>query len=193
MSEAEDDILSTVRYRVWSGFDSPDEVNDYIDDLIEDAGGGDVKLDEEAIRAEVVRMFEEKRSAEASWPETTDCDRLDEVFDALDERGILCLHDAGYTLSQGQEDAADVLGESEEDRYFGYVFYHGQDLERAIDGGGLMLAFDHVRGDVPEKLSVGEALKKELEAVGFRIEWDGTGDRRIFIPEFDWKRRRLAE
>jgi hypothetical protein len=26
------------------------------------------------------------------------------------------------------------------------LFYHGQDVERAIGGQGLMLAFDHVEG-----------------------------------------------
>ena len=69
------------------------------------------------------------------------------------------------------------------------VFYDGQDLERALDGGGLLVAFDHVDGDVPDKIKVGNALKEELERVGFKIDWSGTTDQRINIPTIDWKRR----
>lgn len=118
----------------------------------------------------------------------TDCDRLDEAFQALEGRGILALQNAGYTMSDGHDDAREVLIH-EPGRYQGYCFYHGQDLERAVEGRGLMIAFGHAEGDVPDKVKVGLAVKEELERVGFATEWDGTADRRINVPGIRWERR----
>lgn len=154
-----------------------------IDDILED------DADEEMLRAAVAPEFAKKRQAENQWPKVTDCDRLDSAFRALDKRGILGLHNAGYTMSEGHTDAFEMLARQPKGRYFGYCFYHGQDVDRAVDGAGLMLAFDHVEGDVPDKLRVGVTVREELEKVGFSLDWDGTVKRRIDIPSFDWKRR----
>lgn len=42
-----------------------------------------------------------------------------------------------------------------------------------------MIAFNHVKGDVPDKIQIALVLKEELKRVGFQLEWDGTADRRI--------------
>ena len=183
MTKTDRYILDAIRKWVWSGFYSPDEVNGMIDDILE------ADADEQMLRAAVAPEFARKTEAEKGWPAVTDCDRLDAAFDALASRGVLCLHNAGYTMSDGHGDASDQLSREPKGKYFGYAFYHGQDVERVIDGGGLMIAFDHVDGDVPDKAKVGAALKEELERVGFAIEWDGTVGQRINIPKFDWKRR----
>lgn len=176
-------ILDSIHTWVWSGFYSPEEVDGMIDDILED------DADEKMLRAAVNPEFAKKRKAESEWPETTACDRLDSAFEALDKLGILCLHNAGYTMSDGHSDAGELLADQPKGRYFGYCFYHGQDLERAVQGEGLMLAFDHVDGDVPDKVKVGKMMKEELERVGFALVWDGTTNTRINIPNFDWKRR----
>ena len=74
-------------------------------------------------------------------------------------------------------------------KFFGYCFYHGQDLERAVSGNGLMLAYDHVDGDVGDKIKVAQNIQQELEKVGFTLDWNGTTGQRINIPNFDWKHR----
>ncbi len=183
MSDTDKYIIKAIHIWVWSGFYTPEEADAMIDDILED------DANEEMLRAAVAPEFEKKQEAERSWPEITDCDRLDRVFAALDQRGVLCLHNAGYTMSDGHTDAAEVLAEEAKGRYFGYCFYHGQDVEHAVIGAGLMLAFDHVDGNVLDKLKVAEAMKEELEEAGFLLEWDGTPDMRINIPRFDWKRR----
>ncbi|MHC4401281.1 MAG: DUF6891 domain-containing protein [Planctomycetota bacterium] len=183
MTETDKYILDSIRKWVWSGFYSPAEADCMIDDILEE------DADEKMLREAVAPEFAKKREAEKGWPDVTDCDRLDAVFDALEKRGVLCLHNAGYTMSDGHEDALEVLSGQPKGKFFGYSFYHGQDVERAIDGGGLMLAFDHVDGDVPDKVEVGVAMKEELEKAGFILEWDGTSQKRINIPSFDWKRR----
>ncbi len=63
------------------------------------------------------------------------------------------------------------------------------EIERAVSGGGLMLAYDHVDGNVPDKMKVAKRIQKELLKSGFELEWDGDTDKRICIPNFDWKHR----
>lgn len=187
LNETDQYILDTIRKKVWSGFYTAEEVDEVIDDILED------DAHEKFLRAAVAPEFDKKREAEREWPEVTDCDRLDAAFEALEKRQILCLHNAGYTMSDGHEDAFEALSSQSGRGYIGYCFYHGQDLERAVDGGGLMIAFDHVDGDVAGKLGIGIALKEELERVGFKLDWDGTEDKRINIPNIDWKRRYKSE
>ena len=104
--------------------------------------------------------------------------------------GVIALHDAGYTQSDGYEDVMEEYHESP-DGIVGYCFYHEQDLERAMEGGGLMLAF----GPIDPKLedtegpTTGQHIVRELEAEGFKVAWDGTFNRRIHLPEFVWRRR----
>jgi hypothetical protein len=183
LNETDQYILDTIRKAVWSGFYTPEEIDNIIDDILEE------DAHEDYLRATVAPEFEKKREAETNWPGETDCDRLEQAFSALDKRNILCLHNAGYTISEGHQEVFEVLSDSPGHSYIGYCFYHGQDLERAVDGGGLMIAFDHIEGDVPDKIKIGVALKEELEKVGFKLDWDGTTEKRINIPEIEWKRR----
>ena len=182
-SETDQYILDSIHVWVWSGFYSPADVQEMIGDILEE------DADEAMLRAAVMPEFQRKWQEERSWPKVTDFDRLEDVYAALRSRGVLCLHNAGYTMSDGHDDAADALSREPKDKFFGYCFYHGQDLERAVTGMGLMFAFDHVRGDVPDKIKVGLALKEELTRAGFAVKWNGTTEQRIDVPAFDWKRR----
>lgn len=183
MNDVNQYILNAIKVHVWGGFDTPDEVQEMISDILEEGA------DEEMLRKSVSIEFAKKSEAEKTWPKITDFDRLDNAFKALKTKGVLCLHNAGYTMTDGHVDSNEALGNFPKGQFFGYCFYHGQDLERAVFGGGLMLAYDHIEGDVPDKIKVAEVLKKELENIGFAIEWDGTNDQRINIPKFDWKHR----
>ena len=183
MNEVDQYIFEAIKTHVWSGFYSPAEVQRIIDDLLEDGAN------EDWLRAQVLPEFERKAVAETLWPPITDCDRLDAAFESLEDERILALHNAGYAMSDGHEDAAEILEESGSDKYIGYCFYHGQDVERAISGGGLLVAFDHIYGEVPEKASIGQAVRAALEAEGLVTEWNGDAEMRINLPHFDWKRR----
>lgn len=176
-------VSEAIRMAVWSGFCSSEDVEELIVELL--AEGGDEKL----VRKAAKREFDAKLAAEKTWPEQTDCDLLERAFAALEKRGILCLQNAGYTMEDGHQEAFAVMSDTQDDSFMGYSFFHGQDLERAIKGEGLMLAFDHVAGEVPEKVEVGRILKEELERVGFEVAWNGTPDERICIPKIQWHRR----
>ena len=53
-----------------------------------------------------------------------------------------------------------------------------------------MLAFDHIRGDVPEKVEIGQRIQQCLDRAGLKSKWDGSPGRRIEITEFEWRKRK---
>ena len=180
MSDAEEQIRKGIHARVWSGFYDGQDVIDMID-LDQDAG-----IDRDAMVATVRNEFRRKAVAEASWPETTDPDRLNEVFAALNSQGICALQNAGWDQADGyrQVQLASARG-----GYQGYCFFHGQDLESVLNGQGLFLAFGSLDAS-GDGVEVGKAIRRALVDRGFAVEWDETTRMRILIPNIDWKRRR---
>lgn len=182
-----EDILSCVKSLVWSGeFDAGDVaiyVRDHFGRLDEVDKGWLLDI----IQGEV----ESKRKAEATWPKVTDFDRLDRAFTLLDAQGVIALHRAGYTQSDGFEDVEDAYHEAGGIRseYKGYCFYTEQDQEGALDGSGMYIAFGHFSGMDAKGVKVGEMLRAALEHEGFNVEWDGTFKARLFVKGFHWQRR----
>src|SRR5262245_54432258 len=186
MSETDLYILNAIKNWVWSGFYSPDEADAMIDDILED------DADEAMLRAAVAPEFGKKAAAEASWPDRTDCDRLDQAFEELNARGVVALHNAGYTMSDGISDVSEALHERGRKGMKGYCFYHGQDVERAVAGGGLMIAFGDFDDDKIKKTKVGELVKAVLQESGIAVDWNGDPETRLNLPTLDWKRRRVV-
>ena len=128
-------------------------------------------------------------AAEKTWKDRTINDRIDAAFAALSASGIVALQWAGDTQSAGWENAR----EARTDWQRGVVFYHGQDLERVLDGGSLMLAFgafDNPDDDDEMNAAIGREVCQALQKEGIETEWDGSGNRRIAIPNFPWCKRR---
>lgn len=183
MTDADKYILDSIKTWVWSGFYGPADVNSMIDDVLENGA------DEAFLRSMVAPEFERKRAAEALWPPETDCDRLNLAFEKLNANRIIALHNAGYTMSDGTSDVAEVLHERGRGGVDGYCFYHGQDLERAVAGAGLMIAFGDLDEQSAKKVEIGQFVKRILEEHGFTVEWNGDPETRLSIPKMDWKRR----
>ena len=188
MNEYEKYIADRIRVWVWSGFYSLPDVLEMLEDCYED-DGDEEDADKQMLEEYAESEFQAKREAEATWPPVTDCTRLDAAFDDLNGMGIIALHNAGYTLSDGISDVAEVLAESDRDKVKGYCFYHEQDVERAIDGHGLMLAYGDIEDTAEGKLAVAELVKAELEQQGFMVEWNGDPEVRIDLPRIVWQRR----
>lgn len=127
----------------------------------------------------------------STWPEVTDCDRLDTAYAALWERGIIALHNAGYTQSDGFGDCGEIYHESpDKECILGCCFYHEQDLERVLAGEGLYFAFGAYDDHETARIRVGEIIREELERAGLAVEWDGTVGGRPCVPGFVWQRRK---
>ena len=183
----QEDIRNWVRSYVWSGeYDAEEVVL-----LVEDQLGEDDEVDEDWLRKVIRREVAAKRQAEKTWPEVTDCDRLDRAFQALEQQGVIALQMAGYTQSDGLEEVEDAYREAggQKSKYAGHCFFTEQDQEGALDGSGLYIGFGHLSGDDVKGVAVGTGLRAALEHEGLSVEWDGTIKTRLFVTGFRWQRR----
>lgn len=187
MTDSEQHVADSIAQWVWSGFYTRDDIEQMMDDIVDD------DCDVDALRSLIGPKLREKQKAERSWPALTDCDRLDKVFYDLHEQGICALANAGYTKSDGYSDVAEAVADAPDGHYTGYCFYHGQDVERAVEGHGVMLAFGDLGDDDARGIQVGLVIADALRQAGFQVDWDGTMQTRINLPVFDWKRRAAAQ
>ena len=188
--DATDDMAAQVENWIWYGFQSADE----IDALIDEGAAADDGFDLAQVKDFAVSTLAKKRTAEATWPQTTDCDQLDRAFARLHEQGICALHGAGDTQDDGFEAVVDALSEEgvPEDRYHGYCFYVSQDIDHALDDDGLLLAYGHLgRSEATEEehVAVGKRVCEALRHEGLKVDWNGSTNRRIHLPSFRWQRR----
>ena len=185
MNETEKYIAEQIKTGVWGGFESKEDVLQMIEDLIRDEGEADGNMLQKVAASE----FQKKLAAERTWPVSTDCDRLDDAFVDLNGHGIIALHKTGMTMSDGHEDVSAALHERGRAGVMGYCFYHGQDLERAVQGMGLYLAFGDLKDTDEGKVRVGELIKSTMERHGLGVSWNGEPDTRLHVEKMDWKRR----
>lgn len=144
------------------------------------------------VASAVDRAIAAWRRDQRTWPAVTDWDRLDVAFTALEARGVLAMHVAGYTQSEGYEDVmAAYARRGHPAGTIGYCFYHGQDAERAMAGGGLYLAFGPIDPalEAREGPRIGAMVAEAVEAQGFTIAWNGTFAQRLHVRPFVWQRR----
>jgi hypothetical protein len=184
--QAEEDTLSMLKAWVWSGFHSEADAASMLEDHLSEEPA---LIDPDAIRKALATEFKTKLTAEKSWPKETDCDRLDRVFEALNAQGICALQNAGYTQSDGFSDVSEVIAEEGREKFRGYCFYHGQDLERALSGHGLLLAFGDLDQSEAQSIAIARAIVEALKNERFTATWDGTAKQRIDVRNIDWKRR----
>jgi hypothetical protein len=133
----------------------------------------------------------EQRAAERHWPDETDCDRLDAAFAALEEEGVIARQNFSCCGNCGATEIWDEVRAVEDNggEVQGYAFYHMQDTEGAVDGGGLYLNYGACDEGEDAALAVARTIVAELEAHGLETQWDGSWDKRIGVT-LDWKRRR---
>lgn len=111
--------------------------------------GGDESFDPEgrdraSVEETIEQAFARHEAAATTWPVPTDCDRLRRAFEALNADGIVSLEDCGFTLQDGGAQVTDVAGAREQltdTPARGFCFFHRQDVEHAVAGEGLRLAF----------------------------------------------------
>ncbi len=68
------------------------------------------------------------------------------------------------------------------------LLYHGQDLERAVDGGGFDLAFSSISAIDADSIFIGKEITETLKKHDFSPTWTGDVKQRIDLP-IKWHRR----
>ena len=177
--------------RVRSGYGSDTDVLTRIEEQVRDELRNTDGAEVEGLLAEARAGLEQQRRRERTWAEATTNDHIDEAFDALAELGVIALQNAGYTMSDGWSDVAEA--QLDQPDAWGGTFFHGQDVESGVRGGGLLLAFGAF-ADGPERegesLRLAKMICEELNRCGVATKWDGTIRQRISIPAFEWRKRR---
>lgn len=188
-----DDVINELRdiieTEVAAGFLDPHEVVECAVELLGD-DADPVQLRAAATRLTEVMVAAHTR-AQANWPAVTDCDRLDAAFAELERRGIVARHNFSCCQSCGASEIWEEVDEAEaEDREIrGFTFYHQQDTEGAVQGGGLHLAYQSTSDAEGASEQIGHEIVEVLRKHGLEPEWNGSVSKRIRVP-MDWKRRR---
>lgn len=188
-AEALDLLRTQIERDVAGGFYDEDEI------LRSAAAGFEEILDAKLLRRQAQQYLRDAlahHSAEQrTWPEHTDCDRLDAAFEALEAEGVIarqnfsCCGTCGSSEIWDEVSAAEEAGASPR----GYAFYHMQDTEAATEGGGLYLNYGACGEGEAAALEIAREIVARIEEHGLKTHWDGTWETRIGI-DIDWKRRR---
>lgn len=187
--EVVEHLVAGLRTRILGGLEPDGEILRGIPRDVEDElGHGDRAL-ETVLLARARALIEGRRRRSAARTEPGTNAAIDAAFAELNQRGVIAIQGAGYTMSDGWSDVAEEAAERPDAR--GAAFYHGQDLERAVEGDGLLLAFGSLsRGDDADArtVEIGREVCEVLARHGVATEWEGTAAQRIRIPPFEWSR-----
>ncbi|MBW6421354.1 hypothetical protein KX729_07865 [Rhizobium sp. XQZ8] len=184
------DAAVEIRRLVWSGFEPQDAV---LDIVLEGYPASAVvtDIDRQWLRADIDRQFGEKRDEERSWPAQTDWDRLDAAFVELRASGIVALHDAGMTQSDGFADVAEEFQMRREVNVAssGFVFYGGEDVQAALSDEELYLTFGAFEKRNENTPAIAREITAALTKQGLRSSWSGDIGKRMLLSPFEWQKR----
>jgi hypothetical protein len=177
---------------VSGGFRNEAEIVQGVVDILSD--DFDARIVEPLAAEETRRLLEAHRAAEATWPELTDCDRLDRAFAELESRGIVCRQDFSCCGACGSGEIREEMEKVSEAGSLvrGYAFYHMQDTESAVEGCGLYLNYGATEEGELAAIRIGHEICDALRNEGLTPNWDGDLQMRIGV-KLDWKRRRFKK
>jgi len=186
--EIKQEALDQIELDVKFGFENEEQLFDSIRDMFYQ----EEDFDEEWLRQTISDKFQLHKLESVNWKNPTDFERLAEVFDELILENIVCLHNAGYTKSDGEGDCLQTIERLAElgIKAKGFCYYHSQDLGRAVDPEikNLYLRFDSPTRDDNEALIVANRIVDKMKKNGFEVAWTGTVDQSIEVKNFNWQK-----
>jgi len=191
-TEERDDLKVWARIHVRGGYEPVEEIEEILLDLTEEFESPISERDRQSeIRSALIQEIEAVQSEQTKWPVLTDFDRLELAFDMLDDKDIVARQN--FTCC-GTCGAAEINLEIEEFEAYGrrargYVFFHQQDTESAVESGNLYLSYGASNNTADAVfLQIGQEIFDTLKAVGLNAHWDGKLEHRIGIT-LEWQRR----
>lgn len=184
-------LKRAVAAHVAEGFsDRDDIVGRFTEDPDEEEYG---ELDEEAVEKLVDQSIRAHHRKQAKWTTPTDCDKLDAAFKALERKGVVARQNFTCCSTCGHHEIWDEIKATRAKRkVLGYAFYHMQDTESAVDGGGIYVKFAAVENDDVKKRVVGQKITDALTAAGLKPRWDGDPNCAIAV-KVKWRKRRTDQ
>ncbi|MDO7835690.1 hypothetical protein Q4610_11620 [Sphingobium sp. HBC34] len=182
-------LRDLVRRDVAGGFFDDDAILTNANDMFEE------ELPRPLLRVEASAALRaalaDHRAAERDWGENTDCDRLDAAFVALEAEGVIARQNFTCCGICGASEIWDEIeaARDEGERVEGYVFFHMQDTEAAVEGHGLYLNYGACTEGEAAAIAIGYRIVAQLEAQGLTTQWGGRLEQRIGVA-MAWKKRR---
>ena len=178
-----------IRKDVAAGFSSTDEIRDSVVEIFSDEQDPSILLP--YAKTMVHESIEAQIKEQANWQETTDCDRLDQAFEDLEQRGIVSRQNYSCCGNCGTgeiwEEMLAIQAEGKHVR--GYTFYHMQDTEHAVDGEGIYLNYGSIEESEQAQIDMGHEVVSVVNQHNLTTVWDGDLRKRIFV-KLNWQRRR---
>jgi uncharacterized protein DUF6891 len=185
-----DDLHDYIRVQVAAGYAPIDEI---VADAVE--AFGDVAADATALRAAAHVLADlalrSHLQEQALWPQTTDCDRLDEAFADLERSGIVARQHFSCCGTCGAQEIRDEMSQAEKAGLAprGFTFFHIQDTEHAVAGDSLYLSYGSARQEDSASVAIGHEVMQTLARYGLSPKWNGKYAHRIALP-LTWQRWR---
>lgn len=185
-----DDLHEYVKIQIAAGFAPVDEIVSDAIDVFADTTP-DYRALRNAAQAIADRALSAHLAAQAAWPETTDCDRLDAAFAELDESGIVARQNFSCCATCGSDEIKLEMSQNEKAGRptRGFTFFHMQDTEQAIAGESLYLSYGCTTKDQTASVAIGHEVVAALDRHGLAPAWNGKFAHRIALP-LHWQRRR---
>ena len=114
--------------------------------------------------------------------------KLENVFVKLSSQGIVTIHNCGYDIEEGVNDAFELRVHLLNNKFDsqGFCFYTFEDVEDAIFDEKLKITFADFENNETKALEIGKIISKYLKDEGFTINWDETINNQIEINPFIW-------
>lgn len=114
--------------------------------------------------------------------------KLENVFVKLSSQGIVAIHNCGYDIEEGVNDAFELRVHLLNNKFDsqGFCFYTFEDVEDAIFDEKLKITFADFENNETKALEIGKIISKYLKDEGFTINWDETINNQIEINPFIW-------
>ncbi len=181
-----DELEELITDYVKAGFLSDDQIltecEQYMEDFYSDAC-------DQITKDELLAVIKAFRKTLQNTGSQENFLQLDAVFRSLMKQGVVALHYAGYTQSDGFEDCNEAAAwlEKKGEKVIGCCFYTQQDLEHILHGDGALLRFSFGNYvEQPTAEEVGQRIVDALRSAGFCVQWDGTADTKIAIQDCQW-------
>ena len=177
-----DEINYEIQLLINSGFYSDDEILEIIDD----------EFIEENISSDLISelFLENKENIGDIEGDSDDFINLRDAFLDLTKENIISIHNAGYDIEEGIQDAFELFIHLRNNKYspIGFCFYSFEDIEDVIEENTLSIAFGDFEYDEKKGLEIAKKVAEVLKSHGFEIEWNESVDERIEIKDFIWKK-----
>jgi hypothetical protein len=177
-------VEERVRIRLRCGYDSRKVLVEIAEDWL-------VKGDERPVstaqaRQLVDRLWLERLAEQEAWEGTTDPQRLTRAFDALEAGGITARENFACCRSCGMAEIGAEMADTDGAR--GFVFFHQQVTEHAVEGYGLVLHYGGLENSPQVTTAVGHEVVAALNSAGLSTQWDGNPDKTITVAPLTWRK-----